>query len=263
MVGRRGEVMQTERIQIAQRAEHEEPKLGAFARNVLSLLERVQYRRCDKGEDLEAIFRLRYRAYRAHGFVPETPGQQTSDTFDDTPNAFCFGVFFEDELISTVRVHYLSQHYSDGPVMKSFGDVLLPRLERGETFINPTMLAADPDCTSIVRAIPYLTLRLAVIANAFFDTTSCVCVIREEHTAFYHRIFGATQVGEPRPYPPFTVPVMLYESRCDLNMASTVARFPFFRSTPLEQRMLFGTPREGELAPLTILPTAKYLNAAA
>ena len=39
--------------------------------------------------------------------------------------------------------------------------------------------------------------------------------------------------------------------------------FPFFKSTPVEQRMLFAKPAKGELAPLTILPTAKYFRDAA
>ena len=36
-----------------------------------------------------------------------------------------------------------------------------------------------------------------------------------------------------------------------------------FKSTPMEQRMLFAKPAFGELAPLTILPTAKYMRDAA
>ena len=43
----------------------------------------------------------------------------------------------------------------------------------------------------------------------------------------------------------------------------TYQRFPFFRSTRLEQRLLFGTPGSGELPALTILPTAKYYSDAA
>ncbi len=144
-----------------------------------------------------------------------------------------------------------------------FGDVLRPRLASGQSFVNPTLLAADTSGVAMRRALPYLTLRLAVIANTYFNSTNCVCVIREEHTAFYHRIFGSRQVGQPRPYPPFTVPVMLYDSECALNMERTLRRFPFFRSTAFERRMLFAKAPRGELAPLTILPTAKYFSNAA
>ncbi|MCV0393965.1 MAG: hypothetical protein K5872_19865 [Rhizobiaceae bacterium] len=238
------------------------PALSGFSANVAALLERVEYRRCESGEDLEAIYRLRYDAYRSNGDIPETTQKLTTDRYDGLPNCYRFGVYVDGVLISTVRIHHVSLDMPFAPVMDIFGDVLMPRLRRGETFINPTMFAADPFNETAPRAVPYVTLRPAVIANAFFDTTSCVCVVRKDHTAFYRRIFGAVQAGLPRAHPSFAVDVMLYDSDCAQNMQPTLDRFPFFNSTPGERRMMFGKPAEGELAPLTILPTAKYLLAA-
>lgn len=236
---------------------------SAFLRSVSALLDRVEYRRCDSGEDLEAIYRLRYKAFKTHGLLAESGDNLMVDRLDDAPNCYRFGAFIDDQLVSTIRVHHLTLGEPYAPVMTVFDDLLTPRLRRGETFIDPSRLAVDPEWSASNRALPYVTLRLAVIANAFFDTTSCVCMIRDDHTAFYKRIFGSTQVGEPRPYPPFTVRVMLYESNCAINMRKTVERFPFFRSSPMEQRMLFAKPTRGELAPLTILPTVKYAREAA
>jgi len=236
---------------------------SGFADNVAALLQRVEYRRCEKGEDLEAIYRLRYKAYRNHGTVPETAERITTDRFDDTPNCYHFGVWIDNELVSTVRLHHLTQEMPYSSVMDIFGDSISPRLARGETFINPTMFAADPSNAAIYRALPYVTLRLAVVANSHFDTTSCICVIRSDHTAFYKRVFGSVQVGEPRPHPSFTVNVMLYDSDCATNMKPTLERFPFFRSTALERRLLFGRPTKGEVGSLTILPTARYMKSAA
>lgn len=249
--------------QLSEGASEGEGRPSSFTNNILSWLEKVEYRRCESGEDREAIYRLRYKAYRQHGFLAESPSQMMSDALDDAPNCYRFGIFIDDELVSTVRLHHISRAEPYGPIMTVFGDVLTARLMRGESFVNPTLLAADPDVTMVQRAMPYLTLRLAVIANTYFNSTSCVCVIRKEHTAFYHRIFGAVQVGDPRPYPPFTVPVMLYDSDCATNMQRTLERFPFFRSTAMERRMLFAKTPQGELSPLTILPTAKYFSDAA
>jgi hypothetical protein len=239
-----------------------QPGGASFADNVARLLERVEYRRCDSGEDLEAIYRLRYKAYRNHGTVPETADRITTDRYDDSPNCHRFGVWIDDELVSTVRLHHLTRETPQSSVMDIFGDALMPRLARGETFVNPTMFAADPFSATIYRALPYVTLRLAVVANRHFDTTSTICVIRNDHTAFYKRIFGAVQVGEPRPHPSFTVDVMLYESDCATNLEPTLERFPFFRSTPTERRLLFGRPAQGQ-GPLTILPSGRYLKRAA
>jgi len=244
-------------------AEARQQPLSLFARNVLDVLERVEYRRCESGEDLEAVYRLRYKAFHSHGLLDPIVEQKLSDRLDETRNCYCFGVFMDNELVSTVRLHYLTRETPEAPIMTVFGDRLLMRLARGETFIDPSRLAIDPQMSSINRALPYVTLRLAVIANTFFNATSCISMIREEHTAFYHRIFGSVQVGEPRLYPPFTMPIYFYESRCDINMTPTLQRFPFFQSTATERRMLFAKASLGELAPLTILPTAKYFREAA
>ncbi len=238
-------------------------KPSGFVAQVSAMLERIEYRRCDSGEDFEAICRLRYRAYRAHGFVPESADGITTDAYDETPNSYRFGVWLEDQLISTVRVHHMTAAEPYSSILSTFEDIIGPRLQRGETFINPTLFAADPSIVGVFPALPYVTLRLAVAANSYFDTTSCICVVREEHTAFYRRIFGAVQVGEPRAYPPFTVPVMLYDSNCAINLQKTLRRYPFFNATPAEQRLLFGKPAKGEPAPLTIIPTASVVARAA
>lgn len=234
-----------------------------FANKVTALLERTEYRRCESGEDLEAIYRLRYKAYQIHGFVEESAEQMVRDDLDDAPNCYRFGVFIDNELVGTVRIHHISKAEPYGPVMNTFGDILRPRLERGESFINPTMLAAEPHYRSPFQALPYLTLRLGLLASVYFDATSCIGVIRDEHTAFYRRIFGAVQMGEPRAYPPFSVPVVLYDADCAANREPILKRFPFFKSTQVERRLLFAKPAKGELPPLTILPTAKYYRDAA
>ncbi|MEP9387932.1 hypothetical protein [Mesorhizobium sp. KR9-304] len=239
------------------------PPVSSFSSKVEALLERIEYRRCESGEDLEDIYRLRYKAYKLHGFIEESSNQMVTDDLDDAPNCYRFGVFIDGELVSTVRIHHISEAEPYGPVMKTFDDILRPRLLRGESFINPTMLAAEPYYRSPLQALPYLTLRLGLVASVYFDATSCIGVVREEHTAFYRRIFGAVPVGEARAYPPISVPVILYDANCAANRQPILKRFPFFKSTPVEQRMLFAKPAKGELAPLTILPTAKYYRDAA
>ena len=233
--------------------------ISGFARNVSRLLETIEYRRCESGEDLEAIYQLRYKAYRLYGFVPRLANRMVSDEVDDAVNCYRYGVFIDNRLVSTLRLHHITPQEPFGPVMTVFDDILGPRLDRGETFVNPSQFAADPEWTNVHRTLPYVTLRLAVMSNEYFKSTSCVCMIRDEHTAFYRRIFGSEQVGAARVYQPISVPLMLFDSDCATNLARTIDRFPFFKSTPLEQRMMFARPPRGELSPLTVLPTAKYL----
>lgn len=237
---------------------------SAYTRSAMKLLDEIEYRRCERGEDLEAIYKLRYKSFRHHGLLlSESADERMVDDLDEAPNCFKFGVFMNGELISTVRLHHLTKETPFAPSMTVFPDVLHPRLDRGERFIDPSRLAIDPELTASLRVLPYITLRLAFIANIYFQTTGCMSMIREEHTAFYARSFDSMPVCDPRIYPPFTMPIFLYETRYDLSMQVSLARFPFFGSTATERRMLFEKPKPGELGPLTILPTAKYLMEAA
>ncbi len=56
---------------------------------------------------------------------------------------------------------------------------------------------------------------------------------------------------------------MLYDCDCFKNNDMIFRRFPFFRATATEQRLLFAKPKRGERAPLTILPSLRFIKAAA
>lgn len=87
--------------------------------------------------------------------------------------------------------------------------------------------------------LPFITLRLAPVATCYFNQTSCLAAIKPDHAAFYRRIFNAFQIGGPAPYPGLIVPRYLYEAPCGDNLAKTLARFPFFRSSPIETAHAF------------------------
>jgi hypothetical protein len=229
----------------------------------LNVLEKVEYRFCDSGEDLEAIYRLRYEAYLKVGMVKPNAARMVTDSFDDLPNSYRFGVFYDGLLVSTIRLHVVNAVNPLSPSTEVFGDVLMPRVAQGETFVDPSRFAADAEWSNSLRVLPYVTLRLAVVACEHFQPSYCLTGIKEEHTSFYRRIFGSVEAVPPRAYPGLTVPVHLYESKCSDNLQSTVERFPFFKSSAFERRLLFQRPKHGEPAPLTVLPTAKYSLAAA
>ncbi len=239
------------------------PEMSEFARKVSDLLERTEYRRCDKGEDVEAVYRLRYKSYRVTDMVGDLPEQSIHDALDDTSNCHKFGVFIDGELVSTLRIHHASRRHPISPSSTVYGDILMPMMAAGDSFIDPSRFAADPDWSRIYPQIPYLTLRLAVMACFQFSAPYCLSVIRPEHAGFYKRIYKSEQIGEQRPYPGLNYPVVLYRANVKEIREQTFLRYPFFKSTPMEQRLLFDRPGAGELAPLTVLPTAKYYHDAA
>ena len=144
---------------------------SVFSDHVMDVLEHVEYRLCDGAEDLEAIYRLRYNSYLHAGMVKPMASRMVKDSFDDLPNSYRFGVFFDGVLVSTIRLHYASARYPVSPSTDVFGDVLARRLAAGETFVDPSRFAADLEWSSSLRVLPYITLRLAVVACSHFKPT--------------------------------------------------------------------------------------------
>ncbi len=234
---------------------------GGFVNGVLGVLGRTEYRRIGSGEDLDAIYRLRYRSYLASDLIEPNRAQAFRDTLDDAPNCRKFAVYVDEHLVSTVRIHHLTAEHPFSPAMSVFADILRPRLARGETFIDPSRLAADPAWAAVIPQIPYITLRLAVAALEHFRDTSCLAMVRDEHCAFYRRYFSAERIAEPRVYPSVTVLGHLFESNRERNLLKTQERYPFFRSSPLERRQLFSDYGSGQ--PITIIPMIGGERAAA
>ncbi|MEO4000499.1 hypothetical protein [Mesorhizobium sp. CAU 1732] len=242
---------------------NEGAEVSSFVKNIYSLLERVEYRRCESGDDLEAIYKLRYKSYRATDMVPANRERLVYDALDDLPNCYRFGVYIDGQLVSTLRIHHAAAEHTQSPSTIVYPDVLMPRISAGESFIDPSRFAADPEWSKAFPQIPYITLRLAGMACFHFAAPYCLSTIRPDHAGFYKRIYCSEQIGDLRDYPGLNYQVILYQANVNAIRLRSFVRFPFFRSTAMEQRMMFGQPAKGELAPLTILPTAKYIKHAA
>jgi hypothetical protein len=215
------------------------PPVSRFAGGLIDLLDRVEYSRVRMDVTDNPVYRLRYDAYRREQSVPFNDLGTVTDDLDGTPNAFCYGIHIDGELVSSIRVHHLTAEHPVSPSMRVFPEVLGPLLERGQTFIDPTRFTADYEASLAYPALPFLTLRLAVMATEYFDATSCLALVRREHGAFYRRVFGAVELAEARPYPGLAFPTMLYSSMASQTRSYIYDRFPFFHSTWEERRLLF------------------------
>ncbi|TIP26953.1 MAG: hypothetical protein E5X67_17810 [Mesorhizobium sp.] len=232
-------------------------------RSMMQLLEHVEYRLITGGEDMEAIYRLRYRSYLRSGMCGPIASGMFEDRWDNLPNSYRFGVYCYGELVSTLRLHYISSEHPYSPSVDAYPEILIERLARGETFIDGTRFATDPDGAPAPGVLPFLTLRLAMVASRYFGQNSVLTPVKVEHSAFYARFFNAVQRTEGKVFPGVLTPIALFEIPSGENMRLTLERFPFFKSTPMEQRLMFANPAINRLTPLSILPTAKYYRDAA
>lgn len=211
-----------------------------FATTLIDLLDHVRYRRVSTDQQFDPVYRLRYEAYRRENFVASSPDAVTRDEFDDLPNCYCYGVYIEGQLVSSLRFHHVSPEHPTSPCMSVWPDVLQPLLDQGKGFIDPGRFTADYEASLAYPALPYLTLRLAAMACEYFPVRYCMSAVRPEHTAFYRRIFGAMALGEERRYATLAFPMQLYAAEVPAIRDRVADRYPFFMSTPEEREALFG-----------------------
>lgn len=225
-----------------------------FASTLIDLLDKVRYRRINAEAQFDPVYRLRYEAYRREDFIPVNSQQVTRDEFDDLPNCYCFGVYIEGQLASSLRFHVVTPEQPNSPCMSVWPDVLQPLLDDGLSFIDPGRFTVDFDLSLAYPALPYLTLRLAAMACEYFPVRYCMSAVRPEHTAFYKRVFGARPLGKQRSYANLAFPMQLYAADVPMIRDRVMDRYPFFLSLPEERAALFGAPQADLIA---VAPSAR------
>ncbi|HSP46091.1 MAG TPA: hypothetical protein VLO30_08875 [Chthoniobacterales bacterium] len=230
-----------------------EPRASLFVRGG-ALFDRVDYRPIETHEEKDQLYLMRYRTYTHGGLIPPSKSERYSDRYDDAPNALTFGIYVDGELCSSVRLHVLTSERRMSYTTDLFGDILHPRLDRGEVFIDPARFVADPEKAQRYPELPYLTLRLAYLACEYFNADTGLALVRPAHQSFYRRVFLYETIAEPRPFPNALVKVALMASDFRALREKVLARFPIMRSSAFERRMLFdrGSPRRALSRPVLI-----------
>ncbi|OAF08394.1 hypothetical protein AYJ54_14950 [Bradyrhizobium centrolobii] len=230
-----------------------------------ALFDRIDYRLIETAEDKDNLYLMRYRAYLHAGLIAPSESRRVTDRFDEAPNTWNFGIYVDGELCSSVRIHVLTSEWRMSYTTEVFGDVLHPRLDRGEVLVDPARFAADPEKSQRFQELPYLTLRLAYLACDHFNADTGLAMVRTDHQAFYRRVFLHEPITEPRAFPGWhSKKVTLMASDFPRLREKVLARFPIMRSSAFERRMLFErtSPRQAAPRPV-LLAAARNADAAA
>jgi N-acyl-L-homoserine lactone synthetase len=225
---------------------------GRFSERVAELLNRVDCRPAISAAEREAIFRLRYQAYLSEGAIKRSFAQSFTDSYDETGNVWLLGLYLDGELASSIRLHVASAAYPDFPSRKVFAEVLEPELAAGKIIIDPTRFVTHRHYSRANFGLTYATVRIAWLAAAYFGAQHLLAAVRAEHQAFYHRTFNHCLICEPRPYPLLAKPISLMTVHYGSVAGRVHRRYPFFRSTFFERRMLFD--REAAVARVALPP---------
>ena len=205
-----------------------------------NLLDIIEFKPIRTGQELEAIFELRYDAYRREGFIMSNTDEICSDELDNTVNTTNFGVFIAGKLASAMRISILSKEYPNSASMKAFPDLLQPRLDCGQVFIDPSRFVADLKWSTLFPELPTAMMKIPIMAAQFFQANYGLSSVRQEHAAFYRRIFHAVKISESRSFPGMNMNVVLLQTDTNKSEKWIFRKYPFFNSNYFEQSALFG-----------------------
>ncbi len=227
-----------------------------FADTLMDVLDKVSYRRVPFKEQFDPVYRLRYQAYLREGFIAPNSTRVVYDEHDLAPNVYCYGVYIEDELVSSIRFHHVTPGQRTSPSRTVFPETLGQMLDEGISYIDPSRFTADHEATLAYPALPYLTLRIVAMASEYFDVDYCVSSVRREHAAFYVRVFGSKRLPGLGYYEGIDFPMHLYAAKITAIRDRVARRFPFFMSTAAERAKIFGKA-EADKSSSYVRPTAR------
>jgi hypothetical protein len=182
---------------------------------------------------------LRYDAYLSEGAISPNTSKIFADPYDDMDNVWIFGLYIDGELVSSIRIHVANEQEPEFPSHSVFADLLDPELAAGKVIVDPTRFVTARKFSRVFTGLPHVTLRLCWLAAEYFSADHFLVAIRKEHQAFYKRTFNHTLICDERPYPLLAKPISLMTLHYPDVADQVHRRYPFFRSTYFESRMLF------------------------
>jgi N-acyl-L-homoserine lactone synthetase len=145
-----------------------------FTDGLMDYLQLVDYRLAESAAEKDKIYQFRYQSYLRENTIDENPSERFSDDYDQLDNCWIFGIDYQDQLASSIRIHVATSEHPKSPSLDVFPDIVVPLLESGHKIIDPTRFVADSSTTNFFPVLPFLTFRLACMASDYFDADYCL-----------------------------------------------------------------------------------------
>lgn len=198
---------------------------------VIEALKRYRYKVLTDSRDLEELYRLRYKCYRAERSIASNERGIMTDAFDETENCVHVAVEEEGKILAAVRLHLVSKLCHVSPTLEVFPEVL-EGLDPGQTVLDPTRFVINPMARKQRVPLHFLTLRIPFLATIFYDIDLALAPVRAEHVAFYRRYLGYEPAMPPRSYPGLKKPIHLLTAEVREQRDAVLARTPVFGPVP-------------------------------
>lgn len=211
----------------------------------------------DAHANRDALFRLRYRAYRAGGWLPDHPAQIYRDPYDDLPTSVTLGVCDGTAYVGALRLCFSlgRAHVNSLPCAPYYPEIRQLRSAIDGPVVEISRLAVAPELRGLsFRTSVYGTLvRAACLAYEAADAAYVLVATHQRLQAFYSRMLGFSPLAGPAPYPPGTEPIVMLGADIARARRWRQGRNAFFKFTHEE----IGGMRQ------TIIPILRRFSASA
>ena len=232
---------------------------SAFTAGILALMERMEYRRVISAEDLEEVDQLRRKSYYTSGLVDREKFGSLVDEYDHDPACHVIGVYIDEKLVGTIRLHVVTSDHLQGPTEHYFRERAVEYTQNGRIYVDPSRLATDPESMWQYPVLPLLVLRTAAMASEYFGAEYCMSVVRNDLAKAYKKFFAAVEIEPFKEFDGVSGSLALLAAKVSDIRTHITTKLPFFQSTDFERRMLFAQRNKLQNEPLIVKPSAKYV----
>lgn len=189
--------------------------------------------------DQSDLNRLRYRAFRAAGWIPENPAGEFIDRYDTLPSTYAIGAFHAGECIGSLRLAFGG---ADCPRDTMPCESQFPREIEG---LNParhlrmtefSRMAVEPSLVNrSFRTTLYASLvRAGLILSAAARTDIGLIAVHTRVSRFYQMMCGFTAIGRSGSYAEIEEPTDLLALKFSEAEERRLRSNAFFGYSPLE-----------------------------
>lgn len=162
---------------------------------------RVFSSKCDKAD----LYRLRYRAFRAAGWIEEDTKGEFVDRYDQLASSFSIGAFHNGACIGSLRLAFGGDESPplsmpcEGPFAHEIASLAASGHSR---FIEFSRMAVEPTLTNnSFRTTLYASLvRAGFISSSAGNVDIALIAVHEKFSPFYQRMCGFEVLGASKSY---------------------------------------------------------------
>ncbi len=144
--------------------------------------------RTANAEDMDTIYKIRYKAYLLAGLIGPSPSKQFSDIYDNSGSATTFALSHRKRIIGTIRLVADSQI---GLPMddEGFGPSMATLRQPGRQIVEAGRLALLPIYQGMSRELSLHLCMFALSYALLSEYDDIVLMVLKHHHKFYQKVF--------------------------------------------------------------------------